>query len=228
MRSAAAGLPGLLAMAGSCLANPQSSEAARLAAIAVAVWHDTGNMRAGSLERALGLCGRGGANELRARGQSKRDELLCEVRKSPVFCALDNTTAADAMIASCEAYAGNGWLRDRHKRFPPELEPAKTWWRLLRRVERPEHAIPLSRKQILRVLQRRATGSFPGSKPYTANLGVLSEQSESVSRPKEDPKEWELKSESAHETRLSGGHPNPRLDVQGPVEGCGLVDRSRR
>jgi len=83
--------------------------------------------------RALGLEPPSGARVSHAVKLAKRDAMLRALRAAtPAWRALPPRRAAAAMAAAFRRYAVGGWTADRRRSSAPAVEPAATWWRVLR------------------------------------------------------------------------------------------------
>ncbi|MGO6699916.1 hypothetical protein ACCS33_10725 [Rhizobium ruizarguesonis] len=86
-----------------------------------------------SLYAALGLKTWGGTSALRKVGLSRRDRVLCRLRrKLPEWAQLSAAAAAKAMSASARRYETDRWPREQHNIAGPATEPFSTWWSFLR------------------------------------------------------------------------------------------------
>lgn len=86
-----------------------------------------------SLFSALGLKTWGGTSAVRKIGLSRRDRMLCRLRKKmPEWANLSPAAAAKAMSASAKRYEAVRWPRERNHVAGPATQPFSTWWSLLR------------------------------------------------------------------------------------------------
>ncbi|MBZ9695506.1 hypothetical protein [Mesorhizobium sp. CO1-1-9] len=98
---------------------------------AIRAWLDGG--AAEPLERMLAVTGRGGVSARRALALADRDAMLRQAhRRVSRFSVLESSAAARLMAVEFERYQTGRWPRERREKEPPAVEPATTWWRILR------------------------------------------------------------------------------------------------
>lgn len=89
--------------------------------------------RAVPLGRMLGIQPPAGSTAAHRVKLIRRDAMLRAVRAAvPAFADAPPRAAAVAMVASFDRYRAGGWQADRARDAAPVLEPAATWWRVLR------------------------------------------------------------------------------------------------
>jgi len=82
---------------------------------------------------ALGLRTWGGLSPLRKVALSRRDRVLCRLKRSvPEWADLSPAAAAKAMAASAARYESTRWPRERRAVSGPAVQPLATWWAMLR------------------------------------------------------------------------------------------------
>ena len=86
---------------------------------------------AGSLESALALRQRGGVSAIREEALAQRDAMLCRLHRTE-WPELPPLAAAKMMVQSAKRYRTDRWPREREAIAAPPVEPAATWWRILR------------------------------------------------------------------------------------------------
>jgi hypothetical protein len=89
--------------------------------------------RAIPLGRMLGLQPAAGATAAHRIKLARRDAMLRALRAAtPAWRTLPPRRAAAAMAAAFRRYEAGGWRADRRRQTAPAVEPAATWWRVLR------------------------------------------------------------------------------------------------
>lgn len=84
-------------------------------------------------EAAFGIRHRGGVSKARSEAIAFRNARLLDLKRAhAVWSILPPGPAAKAMRSNFDRYETTRWLRDRHHSTPPTIEPARTWWRILR------------------------------------------------------------------------------------------------
>jgi hypothetical protein len=82
---------------------------------------------------AVGVRTWGGVSPFRKVALSRRDRMLCRLKRIvPEWADLTPAAAAKAMTASAARYESIRWPRERHAIGGPAVQPFATWWSFLR------------------------------------------------------------------------------------------------
>jgi hypothetical protein len=100
-----------------------------------------------------GTKGRGGTSKERAAALAERNAWLRSLRdRLPAYRGLERYPAAKLMLQQASRYERDRWPREKKENVAPIVEPARTFWKILKKHEAGGPKMPTTAKQLAEII----------------------------------------------------------------------------